>query len=324
MPPEPTPPLPRLAPPPARGLAARAGLALRPRALLLLATGVTLTALGYAIFQVPWNIAAGGIGGLSLIVNRFTGWPVGVIYFLLNIPLFVIGFNTLGRWQFVSKTLAVVLLFSVLTDLFTWLLPTLLQPWPVTDNLLLSALYGGIVGGVGGGLIYRSGASAGGTSILGRVVQVKTGIPLSQVLLMTDGIIVTLMGLTFGWEISLYALLMLFLWGMAADYTLEGPSTVRAVTIVTDQPEAVTLALREGLGRTVSRWPVTGGYTGAERAMLLCTVHRPQVTLLKQLILHADPAAFFVIGDAHQAVGGGFTPLRTPGAYAADDGPPSA
>lgn len=285
-----------------------ATLSLRPRSLLLLAAGVTLTAAGYAIFQVPWNIAAGGISGLSLIVNRFTGWPVGIIYFLLNIPLFVIGFNTLGRWQFISKTLAGVALFSVLVDLFTWLLPQMLQPWPVTDNILLNALYGGIVGGVGGGLIYRSGASAGGTSILGRVVQVKTGIPLSQVLLMTDGIIVTLMGLTFGWETSLYALLMLFLWGMAADYTLEGPSTVRAVTIVTEQPDAVTMALRQGLGRTVSRWPVTGGYTGGERAMLLCTVHRPQVTLLKELILRADPAAFFVIGDAHQAVGGGFTP----------------
>ena len=191
------------------------GFGLRPRSLLLLAAGVTLTATGYAIFQVPWNIAAGGISGLSLIVNRFTGWPVGIIYFLLNIPLFVIGFNTLGRWQFISKTLAGVALFSVLVDLFTWLLPHALQPWPVTDNILLNALYGGIVGGGGGGRIYRSGASAGGTSILGRVVQVKTGIPLSQVLLMTDGIIVTLMGLTFGWEISLYALLLLFLWGMA-------------------------------------------------------------------------------------------------------------
>ncbi|MGL4648864.1 MAG: YitT family protein, partial [Caldilineaceae bacterium] len=209
--------------------------------------------------------------------------------------------------QFLGKTLLGVVLFSVLTDLFTWLLPTLLDPWPVTDNMLLSALYGGIAGGVGGGLIYRSGASAGGTSILGRVVQIKTGIPLSQVFLMTDGIIVALMGITFGWEVSLYALLMLFLWGMAADYTLEGPSSVRAVTIVTEQPDAVTLALREGVGRTVSRWQVTGGYSGAERSMLLCTVHRPQVTLMKELILQADPQAFFVIGDAHQAIGGGFT-----------------
>jgi uncharacterized membrane-anchored protein YitT (DUF2179 family) len=285
---------------------------MRVRSILLLMAGVTVAAAGYVIFQVPYNIAAGGIGGLSLIVNNFTGWPVGVTYFLLNIPLFVLGFFQLGRWQFLGKTLAGVVLFSVLTDLFNWWLPMVLHPWPVTDNPLLSALYGGIVGGIGGGLIYRSGASAGGTSILGRVVQLRTGIPLSQVFLMTDGTIVALMGLTFGWEVSLYALLMLFLWGMAADYTLEGPASVRSVTIVTDRPEAVTIALREGLGRTVSRWQVTGGYSGAERSMLLCTVHRPQVTQLKQLIVQVDPSAFFVIGDAHQAVGGGFTAPRLP------------
>lgn len=285
--------------------------ALRPRSILLLVAGVTITAAGYVVFQVPYNIAAGGISGLSLIVNRFTGWPVGVTYFLLNIPLFALGFFTLGRWQFLGKTLAGVLIFSLLTDFFNWLLPTMLAPWPVTDNILLSAVYGGIVGGIGGGLIYRSGASAGGTSILGRVVQIKTGIPLSQVFLMTDGTIVALLGLTFGWEISLYALLMLFLWGMAADYTLEGPSSVRMVTIVTERPDAVTLALREGLGRTVSRWAVTGGYSGTERSMLLCTVQRPQVTLLKELVVQADPEAFFVIGDAHQAIGGGFTAPTT-------------
>jgi len=283
------------------------------RSMFLLVLGVTVAALAYVIFQVPYKIAAGGIGGLSLVVNLFTGWPVGTTYFLLNIPLFVLGFFNLGRWQFLGKTLLGVVLFSALTDLLGLLLPQVLSPWPVTDNMLLSAMYGAIVGGIGGGLIYRSGASAGGTSILGRVVQVRTGIPLSQVFLMTDGIIVAVIGVTFGWEVSLYAMLMLFLWGMAADYTLEGPSSVRSVTIVTERPDEVTIALREGVGRTVSRWQVTGGYSGAPRAMLMCTIHRPQVTATKQLILKADPKAFFVIGDAHQAVGGGFTSPRGPG-----------
>ncbi len=281
------------------------------RNVLLLVAGVTVQAFAYAAFQVPYNIAAGGISGLSLVVNNFLpNIPVGTIYFLLNVPLFVLGFFNLGRWQFLAKTLAAVTLFSVLTNVFVAALPQVVSQTPLTQNILLSALYGAILGGLGGGLIYRSGASAGGTSILGRVVQLRTGIPLSQVLLMTDGIIVALMGLVFGWENALYALLMLFLWGMAADYALEGPGTVRTVTIVTEQPEPVILALREQLGRTVSHWPVTGGYSGAPRQMLFCTVHRPQVEQLRRVILAADPNAFFVVGDAHNAVGGGFGGVR--------------
>jgi uncharacterized membrane-anchored protein YitT (DUF2179 family) len=279
---------------------------LRMRWLLLLFIGVTIQAFAYATFQVPFNLAAGGIGGLSLVVNHFTGLPVGVTYFVLNIPLFVLGFYNLGRWNFLGKTLLAVTLFSVLVDLFVWLLPQVIEPYPVSQIVLLNALYGAILGGVGGGLVYRSGASAGGTSILGRVVQVRTGIPLSQVFLVTDGAIVILMGIVFGWETSLYALLMLFLWGMAADYVLEGPSSVRTVTIVTQRPDEVTIALRERLGRTVTLWPVTGGFSGDTLQMLLCTVQRPQVSQLRQVILAADPEAFFVVGDAHHAVGGDF------------------
>lgn len=276
------------------------------RNLLLLALGAAVQAFGYAAFQVPWHIAAGGIGGLSLVVNHFTAWPVGTLYFLLNVPLFVLGFFNLGRWQFLAKTLSAVALFALLTDFFVYLLPRVLSTMPLTDNILLSAIYGAILGGLGGGLIYRSGASAGGTSILGRVVQIRTGMPLSHVLLITDGVIIAIMGFVFGWETSLYALLMVFLWGMAADYVLEGPASVRTVTIVTEQPDPIILALRSELGRTVSHWPVTGGYSGAPRQMILCTVHRPQIEQIKRVILAADPHAFFVVGDAHNAVGGGF------------------
>ena len=281
------------------------------RNVLLLVAGATVQAFAYAAFQVPYDIAPGGISGLSLVVNSvLQSIPVGTIYFLLNIPLFVLGFFNLGRWRFLAKALVAVTVFSVFTNVFVAGLPQVVEQTPLTNNILLSAFYGATLGGLGGGLIYRSGASAGGTSILGRVVQLRTGIPLSQVLLMTDGIIVALMGLVFGWENALYALLMLFLWGMAADYALEGPGTVRTVTIVTEQPEPVILALREQLGRTVSHWPVTGGYSGAPKQMLFCTVTRPQVEQIKRVILTADPNAFFVVGDAHNAVGGGFGNAR--------------
>lgn len=265
-----------------------------------------MQALAYAAFMVPYNIAAGGMGGLSIVITNFSGWPVGVTYFALNIPMFLLGWFYLGGWQFLGKTLLGVAIFSLLTDLFLRWLPGVFATWPITDNILLSAIYGGILGGIGGGLIYRSGAGGSGTSILGRTIQIRTGTPLSQVMLMTDGVIVLLMGLVFGWETSLYALLMLFLWGLTSDYVLEGPASVRTIIIVTEHPEPIIDALRTELGRTVSHWQVTGGYSGEMKQMLLCTVQRPQVNTLKRVIRQVDPTAFFVIGDAHQALGGDF------------------
>ena len=282
---------------------------------LLIIVGVTISTLAYTIFQVPYNIAAGGVSGIGIIVNHFTGWPIGVFYLVVNVPLLVLGFFQLGRWRFLINTVIAVLIFSTMTEVFLTYLPVYFDAWPITDNILLSAIYGGIVGGIGGGLIYRAGASMGGTGIIGRVLQMHTGMPLSQVYLWTDGTIVLVAGLVFGWETALYAMLTLFLGGLATDYVLEGPSAVRTATIITESQhrEKMASALIDGLGRGVSHWEITGGYTGQQRTMLLCTIYRPQVNDVKRIVANVDSKAFVIIGDAHQALGFGFVPLRPKG-----------
>ncbi len=277
---------------------------------LFLAIGTLITALSYALFQVPYNIAAGGISGLSIIINNFTGWPVGTLYLIMNIPLLILGFFYLGRWTFVIRTMVAVIIFSTATDLFLLYLPNMLDTYPLTDDTLLAAMYGGIISGLGIGLVYRAGATIGGTGIVGRIIQRKKGIPLSQIYLYTDGLIVLAAGVIFGWEISLYALLALFLSGITADYTLEGPSSVRTATIITNRPDSLSEALMAELGRGVSQWEITGSYTGENHAMLTCTVYRPQVSDLKQVVAQVDPQAFVTIGVAHQALGAGFIPLK--------------
>ncbi|MFZ0544196.1 MAG: YitT family protein [Candidatus Promineifilaceae bacterium] len=281
---------------------------LPPLALLLM--GTLLAAFSYSLFQVPYKIAAGGVGGIAIIINNFTNWPIGTMILVMNLPLWVLGYFYLGRWRFLGRTIVAVVVFSAGVDFFSAYLPNILDTFPITDNILLSAIYGGIVGGIGGGLVYRGGGTLGGTSVTGRIIQMKTGIPLSQVYFYTDGIIVITAGLVFGWEVALYALLTLFLNGLASDYTLEGPSTVRTVTIITDLPIEVTQVLMNRLGQGVSQWEIIGSYTGRPHTMLMCTVHRPQVNNLKQLVAQTDPDAFVIIGDAHQALGAGFSPLK--------------
>lgn len=270
----------------------------------LVVLGAVLTALGYSLFQVPFDITAGGLSGLAIIINHFTGWREGLLFLIMNIPLVLLGFHQLGRWRFITSVILSLLVFSLATDLFILTLPRLLETHPITDNILLSALYAGLTFGLGNGLIFRGGGCFPGTTILGRILQNKTGFPLSQTFLFTDSTIIVSAGLVFGWELALLALISLFFSGFAADFVLEGSSQIRTAMIITDKPVALRAMLMESLGKGVSQWEVTGGYTGHRHAMLYCTFNRSQVGTLKHAVAAADPEAFTVIGVAQQALGG--------------------
>lgn len=276
---------------------------------LLLTVGVLLLAVNLNLFLAPANIAPGGVSGTAIIINHLTGWPIGLTMLVLNIPLIGLGFRYLGRFRFLMGTLYAVLLYSFGVDILAQWLPA----GGLTDDLLLSALYGGVVGGIGSGLVFRGGGTTAGTGILGRVLQLRTGIPVSQIYLATDGAVVLVASLVFGWEKGLYALITLFVWGLATDFVLEGPSFIRMVFIVTDRPEAVADAVFHEVHLGVTAWPAEGMFTETEHAVLFCTVSRPHERALRRVVLEADPHAFVVVGHGHQASGGVFgQPRHTP------------
>ena len=280
------------------------------RQLLLVCLGSAVAALGYSVFQVPHEIAAGGVTGLAIILRPHLPCSVGSAVWLMNLPMLWLGYRFLGRWTFVLRTVLAVSVFSLASDLLLRWLPAHLDRWPVTSNPLLAAIYGGVVGGLGLGLVFRGGSSLGGTGVMGRILQERLGVPLSTIYLYTDGGIIALAGLTLGWESALLALTTLFLNGLASDHVLEGPSTVRTAIIVTDHPREMTSRLSETLRRGATYWDVIGGYSGQGRAVVLCTVYRPQVDPLKGVVRAVDPSAFLTIGVSHQAYGGGFTPRQ--------------
>jgi uncharacterized membrane-anchored protein YitT (DUF2179 family) len=119
-----------------------------------------------------------------------------------------------------------------------------------------------------------------------------------------DGGVILVLGLTFGRENALYALMMLFVWGLATDYVLEGPSVIRTVYIITNMPDAISELLIKRLGVGVTRWSGEGMYAHKEQSILFCTVGRPDVGLVCSLVTEKDPSAFVVISQGHQAHGG--------------------
>jgi uncharacterized membrane-anchored protein YitT (DUF2179 family) len=266
--------------------------------------GSLIAAFGFAMFQVPFKLAAGGVTGLGIILNHFITFPIGMTYLLLNIPLLILGYFQLGRWRFVLSTVVAVVFFSLFVDLLNYHLPPILKNWPITNDMLLASIYAGALSGVGMGLIYRAGGTIGGTSIPARILYERLGFPLSQSYLYSDGGIIVLAGLVFRWEVALLAILTLVLSGIISDLVLEGISQVRTVTIVTKRPDDVRLAIIYQLRRGVSLWSIEGGYSKSPRTMVFCTILRSRVADLKYTISTVDPEAFIVIGVAQQVVGG--------------------
>lgn len=158
--------------------------------------------------------------------------------------------------------------------------------------------------GIGIGFIYRGGTSPAGTSVISRVLNLKTGIPNSQVYILIDGGVILVAGAVFGWEMALYAFVTLFMWGLVADYVMEGPSVVRTAFIVTHEPENVSQALLTRMGVGVTGWAGKGMFSKTEHMTLFCAVNRPDVRNLTAIVNEVDSRAFVVIAQGHQARGG--------------------
>ena len=278
-------------------------MAIRDYVLILL--GSILQAGSLRVFLIPAKLASGGVSGLSQIVNSFTGWPIGVMVLIGNIPLFILGWRFLGGPRFAARTAFAILSFSILVDIP---LPFLPQEG-ITGDLVLNSLYGGVVSGVGFGLVYRGRGTSGGSDILARILSSWRGIPVSQSYLMTDAVIIFLAGISFSWENALYALVMLYVSGIAAESISQGSNILRTGLIITGRPEPIIEEIFNRLRRGVTIMNAKGGYSGEDKSILLCVVTRAEIPHLKDLTKEVDPKAFLIIGQAHEVRGEGFLPF---------------
>ncbi len=276
------------------------------RDYLYVFVGAALQALALRVFLVPVNLASGGVSGLAQIINHYTNWPIGLMVLIGNAPLFMIGWRYLGGPRFAFRTAFAVVAFSLITDIPLRFLPRN----GLTDDLFLNALYGGIVSGIGFGLVYRGRGTSGGSDILARILSHWRGIPVSQSYLLTDALIMFLAGLSFSWENALYALIMLYISGIAAETISQGSNIVRTAMIVTSKPNILKENIFTHLNRGVTVISGYGGYTGDERTILYCVVTRAEVSRLKTVVSESDSQAFMVIGQAHEALGEGFHPFE--------------
>ena len=272
----------------------------------LILIGAVIQAAALNLFMVPAELASGGVSGLSQIINSITGWPIGLMVLIGNLPLFVIGWRYLGGPRFATRTIFTVLAYSVAVDITSQFIPTA----GISEDSLLNALYGGVISGIGFALVYRGRGTSGGTDILARILSHYRGMQLSQTYLVVDLFTMLMAGVFFGWEKALYAVVMLYVSGISAETISQGSRVVRTAMIITNQPELVGNRIMEILDRGVTLITAQGMYTKESRAVLYCVISRPEVERLKAIVADADEKAFVVIGQASEALGEGFQQIK--------------
>ena len=276
---------------------------------LLIAVGAFVQALSLRLFLIPGLLVSGGISGAAQIINHFLPLPIGAMVLVGNLPLISLGWRFLGGRRFAVRTAVAIILFSLFTDGLTFILPI----DGITADVVLMALYGGVLLGIGLGLVYRGRGTSGGSDILGRILSHRRGIPTSTAYLITDGLVVLASGIAFGWSHALYGLIVIYISGLTAEFASEGNRILRVAWIITNREEEVSTSICEEMERGVTIFPGTGAYTGESRPVLYCVLTRSEVNVLKEIVREADPKAFMVIGLAHEALGEGFLPLDKTG-----------
>lgn len=271
--------------------------------LLGITLGAVILAIAFNTLIIPYQLLSGGVGGLALMGNYLFALPVSLGIFLLNIPIFLWALKELDR-KFI--------LYSLLgTIIMTVALP-LTRPYlevPKID-LFLAAIYGGVGVGLGAGIVFRFGASTGGTDIISIVMKKKKNIPVGTFSFFTNIAVMTLFIFIFDIKIVLYTALSMWVSGKVTDFVIDGINRNKSVTIISDNHTLIAKRILQELNRGVTLLDGHGGFSGSSKQVITCVVNNFEIGKLKELVFATDNRAFVFITEITDVTGEGFGRFR--------------
>lgn len=272
------------------------------RAYGLIVLGCMIGGAAYPLFLVPNAIAPGGLTGVATVLNYLFGLPVGLTSMVMNIPLFLMGYRTLGG-TFALRSLVATILFSLCIDL--------MQFPPLTDDVLLGSVYGAIMLGLGLGLILRGGATTGGSDMVAKLINRRMPfLTVGGILMAVDCLVILLAAFTMSTRAALYSLICIFVSSKVIDLVLAGIGSAKMCFVVSRESESICQRIMTELERGVTLLPAIGGYTGKESKALISIVDHREVMAVKRIVREADATAFMFITDTHETLGEGFGNLN--------------
>ncbi|MCI8534178.1 MAG: YitT family protein [Hungatella sp.] len=257
--------------------------------------------MGFAIknLYTPINLVTGGVSGIAIIMKNVSGIPLWITNTICNIPLFLAAWKMKG-WQFIKRTLFATAALSV----SLYVLP---EKAFLTDDLVLTALFGGIVCGAGTGFVFLSQATTGGTDMLAALLQKKMRhYSIAQIMQVLDGMIVILGAAIFGIRYALYALIAIYATAKVSDGLLEGLKFSKQAYVISDYYQEIAQAIMTRMERGVTALDAVGMYSGEGKKMLFCVVSKKEIVKLREIVAEFDKKAFLIVTDVREVFGEGF------------------
>lgn len=262
--------------------------------------GCLIIAISYNVFIASNNLVPGGVGGVAVILNNLFRIENSTSILIMNIFLLIISYILLGK----EKTKATILgtiLFPILIKLTehinVWLLID-------TSKILLSAIFGGIMYGIGAGLVFKAGFTTGGTDIINQIISKYAKISMGKSMLLSDGLIVLSSGIFFGIDSMLYSILILYLISLMSDRIVLGVSDNKLFYIATEKEEEIKDYILNYLNHGVTVYKAQGGYRNKKGTVLMTVLPTKDYYLLRNGIKEIDKEAFFIVTDSYEVVGG--------------------
>lgn len=265
----------------------------------MIAVGTFSMAMGINLIYQPMSMVTGGFTGIGIIVQHFLPVPLWVVTLVLNVPLFLVAGKMFG-WFYVRKTLFASLCLTA----FLAVIPQ----YPIqNEDYLMAALSGGALNGVGLGLVFRRGASTGGTDLLSTVLQRWFPEMNNAVILgVIDAVLVVFGMILFGIRIGLYSIVAVVVTSRLMDRMIEGVKFAKLLYIVSDYAEEVAEKILREMNRGVTSLSGRGMYSSHEKSVLMCAVSRRELVKIRRLVKEADSQAFLIISDVREIMGEGF------------------
>lgn len=275
--------------------------------ILLFLLGGVVFAVAITMFTAPNDLAPGGVTGIATMLHYLSReylpfeLPIGAVSTVINIPLLAMAWFFLGR-RMAIRTVVATLLSNSLIDVLEPILP------PFQGDIMLAAIFGGVLMGTGVGLFLGRGGSTGGTEIIARMLEKKhPHIPIGKLMLLVDGIIIALSALVYRQlESPMYAVVLVFIASQITDWLVYGGRRGKMAMILSKKQAELTQAITLRLDMGATLLPATGGYTGNPQEMILCAVRREEVFRLKRLVYELDPDAFFMLLSTDEVLGLGW------------------
>ncbi len=275
---------------------------------LLIFLGVTVICCVITWFLMPQEMVTGGVAGLGIIVESLSesvlGFkvPISVTTILLNLPLFMISIRQRG-FEFAKKSLYAVLL----TSFTLWYMAFVPNPVPIGDDMLLTAVFGGVGLGAGVGLVLKASATTGGSDMLASIIKFKyANFPIAQLMLFIDGLIILGGFFMFGVVKAMYGIITITIASRMISRVLEGGHGAKAAFIMSSEYEAIAQAIMEKIPRGSTGLKARGMYSGDEKEMLFVVVSQKEISRLREIIYEIDANAFVTIADVKEVLGEGF------------------